>query len=253
VLIARAQIDGVVRHLIRLDEAWVPVRNPFGGDLEPVGDAVSLDGAKMLPPCDPTVVLGMAHNGSIAERSIAPQAFMKSARTVVGDRDPIVVDGRRGPVVVEAEIALVIGRRARHLTLKDSLACVLGCSIANDVTGVGQLPLDSFWTQAKAGDGFTPLGPWIDTDFDPDAALLGLQIDNQVVAEGSNRSLARTTAEILVYVTEHVALGPGDVILMGCPGVTHEVVPGQQVTIKVGGLGSLTNSVIESRAGRGSA
>jgi 2-keto-4-pentenoate hydratase/2-oxohepta-3-ene-1,7-dioic acid hydratase in catechol pathway len=103
------------------------------------------------------VVVGMAHNGSPAERSRPPQAFLKSARTITDPDTPIGLDDHLGQIHVETELAVVIRRTSHNLSAADVAAAILGYTIGNDITAVDQIPLDEVMTQAKNGDGFTPI------------------------------------------------------------------------------------------------
>ena len=84
----------------------------------------------------------------------------------MGPDDDILVDERLGQVNVEGELAIVIRRHCRNLTPERCPAAILGYTIGNDVTAVDQVALDEKMTQAKHGDGFTPIGPWIETDLE---------------------------------------------------------------------------------------
>jgi 2-keto-4-pentenoate hydratase/2-oxohepta-3-ene-1,7-dioic acid hydratase in catechol pathway len=206
--------------------------------------AVSMKTARLLSPSVPQVVLGMAHNAAPAGVGLPAQAFLKSARTVVGPGDAIVVDERLGTTNVEGELAVVIGRHARNLTRSNALEAVFGLTIGNDVTAADQNEIDTLLTQSKNGDGYTPLGPWIDTDLtDLDARGVRVIIDGETVASGSTAGLVRGVIDQLVYLTRYTTLGPGDVILGGCPDALAPVRAGQLVRIEIEGIGALENPV----------
>lgn len=216
----------------------------IAADFVPTGQNVPAGEATLLAPCEPRVVIGMAHNALPEGRELPPQAFLKSARTVVGPGVPIVVDPALGITNVETELAIVIGRPARGLTRENALDAVFGYTIGNDVTGVTQADLDELLTQAKQGDGFTPIGPWIETDLpDHDDLTMRVVIDGVEVASGSTSSLANLVIDQLVYVTRYMSLGPGDIVLGGCPGTFAAVHPGQRVSLEIAGIGSLDNPV----------
>ena len=109
------------------------------------------------------------------------------------------------------------------------------------VTAVDQIALDEKLTQAKNGDGFTPLGPWIETDLDSSDVAMSVRINGRTVASASTRQLAWDITEQLVYLTRYLPLGPGDVVLTGAPGTFHPVKPGDLVEVALGGIGSLAN------------
>lgn len=202
--------------------------------------------APLAAPVAPRVVLGMAHNSGADDAELPPQAFAKSARTVVGPGDAIVLDPAVGAVVAEGELAVVMRRRSRHLKAEEVAAHVLGCTIGNDVTAVDQLARDSLLTQAKNGDGFTPLGPWIETGVVPGGTRIRAEAGD-AVASGSIDGLARGVVELLVYLTSVLELGPGDVVLTGCPGTAVPISPGDTARLRIDGLGELSNPVVAHR------
>lgn len=242
--LARVKTPAGPRAAVLRDGFWREIADLFTVQLQETGVSWPVDGTSLAAPCEPRVVVGMSHNGSPADRGRPPQAFLKSARTVCGPGAPIHVETGIGSVAIEGELALVIGARARHLDIDSALEVVRGFTIANDVTAVDQVPLDTLFTQAKNGDGFTPIGPWIETDLDVSDLTISVEVDGVVRASGSTSSLAWTFAEQLVYLTSVLELGPGDIVMTGAPATTVPVVPGQRSRIRIDGLGSLENLVV---------
>ncbi|NUU17183.1 DUF2437 domain-containing protein [Cellulomonas humilata] len=232
---------------------WAVVVDLFARPLVRTGVRVPQDGARLLAPVEPAVVLGMAHNSGPADRGVPPQAFMKSARTVVGPGDPIWLDERAGAVKAEGELTLVVRTTCRHVTPDQFADVVLGWTIGNDVTAVDQVPLDSLFTQAKNGDGFTPVGPWIETDLSTLTDVrIEVDVDGARVATSSTAGLAWDPVEAFCYVTAHVTLGPGDLLLTGAPATSAIVVAGSTTAITLDGLGTLRNVVVAAdRTGKG--
>lgn len=225
-----------------VDGAWHEILS--FEDPEPTGRVFDAE-APLAAPVEPTIVFGMMHNAAEGDRDLPPQAFMKSARSVVGPGENIVVDSRRGRVIGEGELALVVGKTARNLTLEDVPDVLLGWTIGNDVTATDQAPLDSTMVQAKCGDGFTPIGPWIETDI-ADFNNLGIRVfeSGVLVATGTTADLAWNPFEALVHLSGHLTLGPGDIILTGCPGTGVDLTVGAVVDIEVDGLGRLSSGVV---------
>jgi len=217
------------------------VADPFGDSFELTGGVFGTD-VTFLAPCNPKVILGMAHNGP-GDRSIRPQAFMKSSRTAVGPGEAIRLDPEVGEVNVEGELAVVMRRTVRHLRPEDVADAVLGFTIGDDVTAIDQIPLDEKMTQAKNGDGFTPLGPWIVTDVDWWDVGIDVVVNGEHRAHGTTADLAYNVVEVLVYLSSVMTLGRGDVILTGAPHTFTSVEPGDHVAISLAGLGTLENPV----------
>ena len=249
--LARIQTPHGPRPVVLDGERWSVVTDLFATPLVRTGEEHPVDGARLLAPVEPRVVLGMAHNSGPDDRLLPPQAFMKSARTVVGPGDPIHLDPGVGRVVVEGELVAVVGRTCRNLTPEDVAGAILGWTIANDVTAVDQVPLDDKFTQVKNGDGFTPLGPWIETELDPTDVAIDVRVDGDLVAGSSTSGLARDVTELLVYLTSFLTLGPGDVVLTGAPGTSAPILAGQSTAITLAGIGTLTNPAVAVAAAPG--
>ena len=226
--------DGIDHAVVEVD-GYRLVEDVFADEIRCRDRWVALADARLLAPVEPRTVVGMAHNTGPSDRLLPPQAFLKPARSVIGHGDPVPVPAGLGLVHAEAELAVVIG----------SSGVVLGYTVANDVTARDLQAQDSLWTQAKGQRGFTPLGPWIETDLDPAGAVVGLRVDGEVAPEADTGRLARTVTEVVTWVSGFLPLGPGDVILTGAPGTSLPIRPGQQVTASVAGIGELVNPVVE--------
>lgn len=238
--------------------SYRPVPDPFEPDTSPVAVSAMPEGpvdsadVVLLAPCRPRVVLGMAHNTGPADRLLPPQAFHKSPHSVVGPGRAIELAPGQDRVDAEAELAVVIGTTARHLTPDTALAAVFGYSCANDVTDRAAQAADSLWTEAKSADTFTPLGPWISTDLDAADVEVLLGDDDGVGPSAGTGDLARSVIEVLVYLTSVMTLHAGDVVLTGAPGASRRLRPGACSHVTIPRIGTLTNpvtiAVVESEA-----
>lgn len=232
---------------------WTVVDSPFAGSLANAssapragwqpGSAVGEDSFAFLAPSAPANVLGMAHNTGPAGRGLPPQAFHKAATSVVGPGDAIELAPGVGHVDPEAELTVVVGRRARGLTLENAMAAVLGFTIGNDVTARELQKTDELWISAKSQDTFTPAGPWIVTGLDSDDLAIGIVHNGTALGTASSADLGWGVAEILVYLTSFMTLHPGDLVLTGFPAESARLQPGDIVTCRVEGIGELTNPV----------
>jgi len=230
--------DGTVR--------YHPMSDPFRSDAsspKPAGPTPETH-AVLLAPCEPRVVIGMAHNTGPADRLLPPQAFHKSPHSVTGPGQAIELDADQTAVDGEAELAVVIGSRARNLTPETALAAVYGYTCANDVTDRAAQASDSLWTEAKSRDSFTPLGPWIRTDLDPANVTVQLSDDQHPGTPASTRGLARSVTEVLVYLTSIMTLQPGDVVLAGAPGPSLRLTSSGVSRVSIPAIGELLNPVV---------
>lgn len=225
------------------------------GDLfaapQPTGERVPLAGLAWLPPCVPGKMVGLWNNFRAAQlkngltEPAEPLYFMKSPGSAAGHGQPIPAPpGDVGRVVYEGELAVVIGRTVHAVSREQAAGCIFGYACANDVTAVELLRRDpSFpqWTRAKSFDGFGAFGPWIDTDFDPSAAILQTLVDGR---ERQNYALADmffSPAELVSRISHDMTLLPGDVILCGTSLGAMPMKPGTTVEVVIDGLGLLRN------------
>lgn len=240
--LARIATPDGPRSVVLDDGSWSVVDDPFVS-LVPTGERYPVDGADLLAPVEPGALVGIAHNAP-GSHPIPIQAWLKSTRGIAAAGAPIVLDPEVGEVVVEGEVAIVIGRRASALDHENALAHVLGYTIGNDVTNVTQAALDEKNFQSKAGTNYTPLGPWIETDI-PDLAdvAIAVSVNGREQCRSSTAGLPSTIVETLIHVTRWMTLEPGDVVLTGSPNTAARIVAGDTVSITVAGLGTLENPV----------
>jgi 2-keto-4-pentenoate hydratase/2-oxohepta-3-ene-1,7-dioic acid hydratase in catechol pathway len=221
------------------------------GALQPDDTVLPLAGLKLLPPVQPGKLIGLWNNfrAAAAKNGWAepaePLYFLKSPGSVIAHAAPIPVPASHdGRVAYEGELAIVIGRQARAVSVADAPAHILGYTAANDVTALELLQRDpSFpqWTRAKSFDGFCPLGPWIETEFDPSAATLRTLVGGR---ERQNYALADMffpPAELVSRISHDMTLEPGDVILCGTSLGVLPMKPGTEVQVVIDGLGTLVN------------
>lgn len=235
---------------------WTVIDSPFPGSLANAGSApragwqrgsiVGEDSFAFLAPSVPANVLGMAHNTGHAGRDLPPQAFHKAATSVVGPGDAIELASGVGHVDPEAELTIVVGRKARGLTLENARAAVLGFTIGNDVTARELQKTDDLWISAKSQDTFTPAGPWIVTGLESAALSIDIVHNGIELRPASSADLGWGVDEILVYLTSFMTLHPGDLVLTGFPAESARLHPGDTVTCRVEGIGELTNPVRDS-------
>lgn len=225
------------------EEGFAVLANPFEARPRHTGLRVPARVARMLAPVEPRTVVGMAHNTGPADRALPPGAFLKAARSVVGPGAPVQLPDDGGPSAAEGELAMVIGRETAGVRPADLLSCVLGFTVANDVTDRGAQGRDPLWTEAKSRHTFTPIGPWVETDIDPTDLGITVTLNGSRASHASTALLARDPAEILAYLAGIMPLGPGDLVLTGAPAPPVPLRPGDAVSVRIDGLGELGNAV----------
>lgn len=229
--------DGAARWVRAEGDTWVPVEDPFAAFAR--GEApADLPGGTVtgafLPPCEPLLVIGIAQNGP--EHHSPVQAWLKSPRTVTPSGTPVTLRRDAGVPAIEGEIAVVIGKDTDGLTAENAHEYVLGVTAVNDVSSPDRAVLDPRNFEGKGGAGYTPLGPWIDTEAVIDEVPMTVRIDGVERVSTGSWDLPASIRECLVYVTHWLRLGPGDVIMTGAPRSNFSVEPGAFVEIEVAGM-----------------
>jgi len=194
-----------------------------------------------VPPDDPVVPPGTL-----------PRLVPKAVRSISGDGGEIICPaGPAGPVCVEGELALVIGREVHAPSRAEAVAAIDGYTCFNDVTAMEQLARGE-WSMAKSWDSFASMGPRV-TGLDEDAITAGLAIVTRVngaeVQRGDTRYFKFSPPDIVQYLSSYVTLLPGDVISLGTPPPAAPVQPGDAVEIEVEQIGVLHNVVIAEASG----
>lgn len=216
---------------------------------------------QLLAPLRPGKVVGAAFNftDALAERAMAhpaePVIFVRSGRTVIGPGEAIQVPPDVGNVGYEAELAVVIGRRALAVGRDNALSYVAGYTAHNDVSGSALVKQDGGnFVRGKNLPASSPLGPWLMTPDelgDPQQVGIKLAIDGRPLQNGSTATMLFDIAALISFISHRMPLEPGDVIATGTPaGVAAMHQPeawlqaGQTVTVEVQGFGRLTNPVV---------
>jgi 2-keto-4-pentenoate hydratase/2-oxohepta-3-ene-1,7-dioic acid hydratase in catechol pathway len=174
-----------------------------------------------------------------------PVIFLKPSTSIIGPGVPIVRPPNSERVDYEGEPAVVIGRPCKDVKAADAAGVVLGYTVANDVTARDQQAHDGQWTRAKGYDSFCPLGPWIETALDPSDLALTTSLDGAVKQSGRTSAMIHSVGEIIEWISRVMTLMPGDVILTGTPAGVGPMTAGQEVSVTIEGIGTLTNPVVD--------
>jgi 2,4-diketo-3-deoxy-L-fuconate hydrolase len=181
-----------------------------------------------------------------------PLLFAKWPNSLIGPGRPIVLPEQAQEVDYEAELGVVVGRRAQRVQVADALDYIAGYVCANEVSARDLQFADGQWTRAKSFDSFCPVGPITPADQVPDPQALRIRclLNGEVVQDSSTAQMIFTVAEVIAFTSDGITLEPGDLILTGTPaGVGFGRRPpvyladGDEVTIEIEGIGSLTNPV----------
>jgi 2-keto-4-pentenoate hydratase/2-oxohepta-3-ene-1,7-dioic acid hydratase in catechol pathway len=222
---------------------------------DPVGDyrrsAQELDArlVRLLPPIKPGKIIGIGLNyaAHAAESGkllpAEPLMFLKPASALIGAGEPIVLPHRDHRTDHEAELAIVIGRRVRNLAANDWRDVVLGFTCANDVSDRVLQKRDGQFTRGKGFDTFCPLGPVLETEFDPTDVAIRCRVNGELRQDSRTRDLIFDIPTLVAFVSRVMTLETYDVILTGTPEGVGPLAPGDLVEVEVEGIGTLANPV----------
>jgi len=225
------------------------LRGTFFEDPVPTGEHVPLDDVRLLAPVLPSklVCVGKNYAAHAAEFGMEvpeePLLFLKPSTAVIGPGDAIELLPVSRRVDYEGELAVVIGRIAKHVRAEDASRVILGFTCANDVTLRDLQRADDQWCRAKGFDGSCPLGPWVETEVDPTDVVVETRLNGDVRQHASTVDLAFGVAELIEYITAFMTLLPGDVLLTGTPEGVGKLAVGDIVEVEVEGIGTLRNEV----------
>jgi 2-keto-4-pentenoate hydratase/2-oxohepta-3-ene-1,7-dioic acid hydratase in catechol pathway len=232
-----------------------------GGSPEPGDDTVALSEARLhapIPNPGKIIAIGLNYEDHAAETGAAlpekPIVFAKYSNTVVGPGDTIVIPPVTREADYEAELVVVIGRTARNVPVEEAPEYVFGYMNGNDVSARDlQRSEGGQWTRAKSLDTFGPMGPYLvtrDEVEDPQDLSVRCVLNGEVMQDGTTSKMAFSVAELVSFLSHGTTLEPGDVIFTGTPpgvGMARDpkvfLKPGDEVTVEIQGLGTLTNPV----------
>ncbi len=233
-----AVIEGDVAHLVS--------GGPFGS-LTRTGVRLALHEVQLLVPVQPSKIVAMAVNyhSHAGDRSVSPkpEAFLKAPSSLIGPDEAIVIPAGAENVHAEAEVVVVIGRRARGVKAADADRYIFGYTAGNDVSARDWQRLDTQWWRAKSADTFTAVGPWIETDLTPDHIGVEGRISGRRIQRGDTSQLVHSIRACIEAVSAVMTLERGDLLFTGTPETTAAMVPGDIAEVEVEGVGVLRNPV----------
>lgn len=222
---------------------------PFNGLTpgEPVG---TLSDVRLLAPATPSKVVCVGRNYADHAAELGnpvpeePLIFLKPPSAIVGSGEEVRYPRASKRVDPEAEVVIVIGRRGSNVPREDAWSLVGGYTCGNDVTARDLQKSDPQWTRGKGFDTFCPLGPWVDTEFDPSDVRVTCTVNGELRQDGRTRDFLFDIPELIEYITAFATLEPGDLLMTGTPPGVRPVAVGDTMTVEVEGLGSLSNPVV---------
>lgn len=211
------------------------------------GDEYSVDDVTLLAPCEPTkiVAVGLNYRDHAKELNMVlpdePVIFLKPPTALAASGQVIAIPRSSKQVDYEAELAIVIGKTARHVDEEHVDNYILGYTCANDLTARDLQKKDGQWTRAKSFDMFCPAGPYLSTARPSADAKIVLKKNGEIKQDSSIDQMIFGIGTIVSFISRIMTLQPGDLILTGTPPGIGPVNDNDEVAIEIEGLGTLTN------------
>jgi 2-keto-4-pentenoate hydratase/2-oxohepta-3-ene-1,7-dioic acid hydratase in catechol pathway len=172
-----------------------------------------------------------------------PVIFLKPPTSLIAHGQKIVLPQGVERLDYEAELALVIKKEAKNISPDEAHKYILGFTCLNDVTARDVQKKDGQWTRAKSFDTFCPVGPWLETRFDPSKASVTCRLNGRTRQSSNTSNLIFSVNYLVSFISRVMRLFPGDVISTGTPPGVGAMQPGDRVEIEIEGIGVLENTI----------
>jgi 2-keto-4-pentenoate hydratase/2-oxohepta-3-ene-1,7-dioic acid hydratase in catechol pathway len=210
----------------------------------------ALKEVEILAPCMPSkiIAVGLNYRSHAEEVKMElpeePILFLKPSTAVIGPEQNIIYPAMSKRVDYEGELGVVIGRECRSVPVEQAPDYIFGYTCFNDVTARDLQKKDQQWTRAKGFDTFAPMGPFIETDFDPTSAIVETYLNGEKKQSSSTSDLIFPVFFLVSFISQVMTLLPGDVFATGTPSGIGPMQVGDVVEVRIEGIGTLRNTVI---------
>jgi 2-keto-4-pentenoate hydratase/2-oxohepta-3-ene-1,7-dioic acid hydratase in catechol pathway len=248
----------IVKFSYRKKEGWgilkdaitvkVLEKDPFVS-LKYSGRELSLREVKVCAPASASkiVLVGLNYRHHARELKMkipkTPLLFLKPPSALIAAGEPILYPSGIKRLDYEGELALVIKKKIKNVSAKKALSSVLGYTCLNDVTARDIQVQDGQWTRAKSFDTFCPVGPWLVPKLDPHSLTLRTYLNGKTVQQSCTDDFVFGVEQLIWFISRVMTLFPGDIISTGTPKGVGPMRPGDEVTVEIGGIGPLVNTV----------
>lgn len=246
----RFRVEGHNKYGVLSGKTVYEITPHFFAPFKKTGKKFALSKVQVLAPCQPSkvIALGLNYLDHVREMKtsipLQPVIFLKSPSSVIGTGEDIVYPSSSKRVDYEAELAIVIGKKAKNVSISNASEYILGYTCLNDVTARDLQKVDGQWARSKSFDTFSPIGPWIATDIDTDNLKIETYVNGRNKQRSNTNDLIFKTDEIVSFVSGIMTLLPGDIISTGTPPGIGPMYPGDKVEVRIQKIGSLINNVV---------
>jgi len=206
-------------------------------------------GVRTLTPVAPSKVIAVGLNYADHARETGkplprqPLFWFKAITSLIPDGGKIEIPFSNHRTDFEAELAIVIGRRVRNVTPAAAARYIFGYTSAQDISDRTIQNSESQWARANSFDTFTPIGPYVETKFDPNDATIQLFQNGQLRQNSHTSQLIFNCSQLVSFISTNMTLLPGDIILTGTPSGVGPITSGDRLEVRVQGLAPLINAV----------
>ncbi len=224
------------------------IGNPFD-DICFDGREFPLSKARLLSPVMPSKVVCLGKNYTDHAMEVdkiipdEPLLFLKPPSSIIDPDSDILHPKQSKRVDYEAELAVVIGSRCSNVQLGESPKVIFGYTCLNDVTARDLQGRDGQWTRSKSFDTFCPIGPWIETELDPNSARVQARLNGLIKQDASTADLIFNVDRLVHFITQVMTLLPGDIIATGTPAGIGPMQHGDIIEVEITGIGVLRNRI----------
>ncbi len=211
----------------------------------------SFEEIEILPPCQPTKVVGAARNyyADDAERAAGdrpddPIIFFKPPSSLIGT-GAAVKKPDSSQIICEGELGVVIDRECESVSEAEAFDYVRGYTCINDITAIDWGSRENYGVRTKGMNTFCPTGPVMDTEVDdanPERDVT-VHVNGDPVADSNTKMMIFSVTELISHISQYMTLEPGDLIASGAPPENRTLDPGDTVSIEVEGIGQLANPI----------
>ncbi|MCU0666561.1 MAG: fumarylacetoacetate hydrolase family protein [Candidatus Omnitrophica bacterium] len=214
---------------------------------------ISLSKIKFLVPAVPQkiILVGLNYKDHAKELNMPvpkePVIFIKPVTSLIAHQEEIIYPAQVKRLDYEAELALVIKKKAKNISPQKAVSYILGFTCLNDVTARDIQKKDRQWTRAKSFDTFCPVGPYLETDINPKNLFVKSYLNGKIKQDSNTSNFIFPVNYLVSFISSIMTLYPGDIISTGTPFGVGSMRPGDLIEIEIQGIGRLVNRVKKIR------
>jgi 2-keto-4-pentenoate hydratase/2-oxohepta-3-ene-1,7-dioic acid hydratase in catechol pathway len=212
-------------------------------------DKYPLNEVRISAPVSPSKIIcvGLNYRDHARELNMEipdePVIFIKPPTSVIGHQEDIINPPMSNEVDYEAELAVIISKEAKNVSIDEAQDYIGGYTILNDVTARDLQRKDGQWTRAKSFDTFCPIGPFIETDIDPNKQNISSKLNNEIKQDSNTKNMIFKVEDLVEFISHIMTLNPGDVIATGTPPGVGSMDVGDVLKIEIDKIGILENKL----------